>query len=143
MYIKNLLKQHKMKNCHAVSISMQENLQITNTIINNNKFVNKYQSVVKKFQFLIIYIWLDISFAAEFLTCWNHALTKQCWETVKYIIRYLKNILNYDVLFDEFQKFHLVEYSNSNWKTNLQNRKSIIRFFIKIVDESVFWHSTK
>ena len=42
-----------MKNCHAVSISMQENLQITNTIINNNKFVNKYQSVVKKFQFFL------------------------------------------------------------------------------------------
>ena len=56
VYIKNLLKQHEMKNCHAVSTSMQEELQITNTAVNDDKFVNKYQSVVDNLQFLAIYI---------------------------------------------------------------------------------------
>ena len=56
IYIKNLLKQHKMKNCHTVFISMQENLQIMNTAIKNDKFVNKYQLVVDSLQFLATYI---------------------------------------------------------------------------------------
>ena len=56
IYIKNLLKQHEMKNYHTVSTSMQEDLQITNTAVNNDKFVNKYQSVVNNLQFLTIYI---------------------------------------------------------------------------------------
>ena len=45
-----------MKNCHAVSTSMQEELQIMNTAVNDDKFVNKYQSVVDNLQFLVIYI---------------------------------------------------------------------------------------
>ena len=56
VYIKNLLKQHEMKNCHAVSTPMQEDLQIMNTAVNDDKFVNKYQSVVDSLQFLAIYI---------------------------------------------------------------------------------------
>ena len=46
VYIKNLLKQHEMKNCYTVSTSMQEELQIMNTAVKNDKFVNKYQSVI-------------------------------------------------------------------------------------------------
>ena len=56
VYIKNLLKQHEMKNCHAVSTSMQEELQIMNTTVKNDKFVNKYQSVIDSLQFLTTYI---------------------------------------------------------------------------------------
>ena len=69
VYIKNLLKQHNMKNCHAVSTSMQEELQIMNTAVKNNKFVNKYQSVINNLQFLTIYTHLDISFVIRFLAC--------------------------------------------------------------------------
>ena len=56
VYIKNLLKQHEIENCHAVSTSMQEELQIMNTAVKDDKFVNKYQSVVDSLQFLATYI---------------------------------------------------------------------------------------
>ena len=58
-------------------------------------------------------------------------------------MRYLKDILNYSILFDEFQKFCLIEYLDSDWEMNLQDKKSTIKSLIKIADESVFWHSTK
>ena len=58
-------------------------------------------------------------------------------------MRYFKNILNYDVLFDEFQEFYLVEYSDSDWRADLQDRKSMTEFLIKIAGGPVFWHSTK
>ena len=56
VYIKNLLKQHEMKNCHAISTSMQEELQIMNTAVKDDKFVNKYLLVVDNLQFLATYI---------------------------------------------------------------------------------------
>ena len=55
----------------------------------------------------------------------------------------MKVTLNYSILFDESQKFCLVEYSDSDWKADLQDRKSITEFLIKIADEPVFWCSTK
>ena len=114
-----------------------------NTVVKNDKFVNKYQSVVDNLQFLIIYTQLNISFVTEFLACWNHVSIKQYWETVKYTMRYLKDTLNYSILFDKFQKFYLVKYLNSDWKADLQDKKSITESLIKIADRSVFWHFTK
>src|SRR6266480_7761449 len=143
VYIKNLLKQHEMKNCHTVSTSMQEELQITNTAVNDDKFVNKYQSVVGSLQFLATYTRLDISFAVGFLARWNHAPTKQCWEAVKYTMRYLKGILSYGVLFDGSQGFRLVGYSDSDWGADLQDRKSTTGSLIKIAGGPIYWRSTK
>ncbi len=92
---------------------------------------------------MITYTHSDMTFAAGFLTCWNHALTKQCWKTVRYSMQYLKDTLDYSILFDEFQKFCLVAYLNSDWSVNLQDRKSITESLIKIADDSIFWCLTK
>ena len=53
-------------------------------------------------------------------------------------MRYLKDTLDYNVLFDESQKFCLVEYLDSDWEADLQDRKSTTEFLIKIAGRSVF-----
>ena len=122
---------------------MREGLQITDAAVNDEKFIHKYQSAVGSLQFLATYTRLDISFAAGFLARWNHAPTKQCWEAVKYTMRYLKGTLSYGVLFDGSQGFRLVGYSDSDWGADLQDRKSTTESLIKIAGGPVFWRSTK
>ena len=53
-------------------------------------------------------------------------------------MRYLKNTLSYSILFDEFQKFYLVKYSDSDWRADLQDKKLMTESLIKIADRSVF-----
>src|SRR5437773_5535260 len=71
-YIQQLLKQYEMKNCYSVSTSMIFDLKITDDLIKDEQFVQKYQALVDSQQFLIIYTRLNIAFAISFLECYNN-----------------------------------------------------------------------
>ena len=77
-YIQQLLKQYEMKNCYSALISMIFDLKITDNLIKNKQFVQKYQKLVDSQQFLTIYTRSDIAFAISFLKCYNNASTQQC-----------------------------------------------------------------
>src|SRR5437667_9421266 len=77
-YIQQLLKQYKMKNYYSASTSIIFDLKITDNLVKNEQFVQKYQELVDSQQFLIIYTRLNIAFATDFLECYNNTLTQQC-----------------------------------------------------------------
>src|SRR5438034_4645825 len=54
-YIQQLLKQYDMKNCYLASTPMIFNLKITDNLIEDKQFIQKYQALVDSQQFLIIY----------------------------------------------------------------------------------------
>ena len=54
------------------------NLKITDDLIENEQFVQKYQELVDSQQFLIIYTRLNITFATDFLKYYNNTFTQQC-----------------------------------------------------------------
>src|SRR5947207_11229522 len=77
-YIQQLLKQYEMKNCYSASTSMIFDLKITDNLIEDEQFVQKYQELVGSQQFLIIYTRLNIAFATDFFKYYNNAFTQQC-----------------------------------------------------------------
>src|SRR6266480_4916263 len=77
-YIQQLLKQYEMKNCYSASTSMIFDLKITDDLIKNEQFVQKYQELIDSQQFLIIYTRLNITFATDFLKYYNNTLMQQC-----------------------------------------------------------------
>src|SRR5436190_14677454 len=79
-YIQQLLKQYEIKNCYSASTSMIFNLKITDNLIKNEQFVQKYQELIDSQQFLTIYTRLDIAFATSFLRHYNNTLMQQCWQ---------------------------------------------------------------
>src|SRR6266496_5758536 len=81
-YIQQLLKQYEMKNCYSASTLMIFDLKITDNLIEDEQFVQKYQELVGSQQFLIIYTRSDIVFAIGFLRHYNNALMQQCWQAM-------------------------------------------------------------
>src|SRR6266496_4378848 len=77
-YIQQLLKQYEMKNCYSASMLMIFDLKITDNLVKDEQFVQKYQELVGSQQFLIIYTRSDIAFATSFLECYNNTLIQQC-----------------------------------------------------------------
>src|SRR5436190_24107837 len=77
-YIQQLLKQYEMKNCYSALTSMIFNLKITDNLIKDEQFVQKYQELVDSQQFLTIYTRSEIAFATDFLKHYNNILTQQC-----------------------------------------------------------------
>src|SRR5216117_3719105 len=58
-YIQQLLKQYEMKNCYLTSMLMIFNLKITDDLVKDEQFVQKYQELVDSQQFLTIYTRLN------------------------------------------------------------------------------------
>src|SRR5438034_4378324 len=85
-YIQQLLKQYEMKNCYSALMLMIFDLKITDNLIKDEQFVQKYQELVDSQQFLIIYTRLNIVFAIDFLKCYNNALTQQCWQMISHLL---------------------------------------------------------
>src|SRR5204862_1291937 len=88
-YIQQLLKQYEMKNCYSASTSMIFDLKITDDLIEDEQFVQKYQELVGSQQFLIIYTRLNIAFATSFLEHYNNAFMQQCWQATLHLLQYL------------------------------------------------------
>ena len=51
--------------------------------------------------------------------------------------------MNYDIIFDDSLDLQLVIYTDVNWADNKSDHKSTTGFLIKIIRESVYWHSIK
>src|SRR5204862_7997719 len=75
-YIQQLLKQYEMKNCYSASMPMIFDLKITDNLVEDEQFVQKYQGLVDSQQFLTIYTRSDIAFAISFLEYYNNILTQ-------------------------------------------------------------------
>jgi len=67
-----------MKNCYSALTSMIFDLKITDNLIKDEQFVQKYQELVDSQQFLIIYTRLNIVFAISFLRHYNNVFMQQC-----------------------------------------------------------------
>ena len=66
-----------MKNCYSASMSIIFDLKITDDLVENEQFVQKYQELIDNQQFLIIYTKLNIAFATGFLNHYNNMSTQQ------------------------------------------------------------------
>ena len=85
-YIQQLLKQYEMKNYYSALTSMIFNLKITDDSVEDEQFVQKYQTLIDNQQFLIIYMRSDIAFTTDFLNCYNNTLTQQYWQTALHLL---------------------------------------------------------
>src|SRR5436190_17644065 len=122
---------------------MIDNLRIIDKPVDNKGFIKCYQSATGSLQFLAIYIRPDIAFAAGWLTCWNHASMKQCWDAVKHLLEYLQEFINIEMIFDSIDRIQLGAYSNSDWAGDLYDWKSTTGSCIMIAGGPVLWKLIK
>src|SRR5947207_810537 len=85
-YIQQLLKQYEMKNCYSASTSIIFDLKITDNLIEDEQFVQKYQELINSQQFLIIYTRSNIAFAISFLRHYNNTFMQQCWQMMLHLL---------------------------------------------------------
>src|SRR5436190_7880777 len=103
-YIQQLLKQYGMENCYSALTSMIFDLKITDDLVEDEQFVQKYQELVGSQQFLTIYTRLNIAFATDFLRCYNNTLMQQCWQMMLHLLQYLHSMIDYEITFNDSKK---------------------------------------
>ena len=68
---------------------------------------------------------LDVAFLVNRLSQFLQALTIAHWRACKRILRYIKGIMNYGLLFKPTQLLNLEGFCDANWASNLDDRKSV------------------
>jgi hypothetical protein len=137
-----------MQDCNPVTTPIIEGLVITDEPIKNKNdskefTVEDYLSLIGSLQFLVTYTQLDISFTASFLACWNSKPILQYWKAAKRVLQYLKDSLDYSIMFNELDDYCLVAYSDTDWARDVGDCKSTSSFLIKIADSPIYWCSAK
>lgn len=157
VYINKLLQKYRMNDCTNVSTPITSE-KLLKRITNNPTSVEQYDgidsqmysSLIGGLLYAALSTRIDISFAVGCLTRFMADPTRQHFIAAKRVLRYLSNSNisslgivfkpNYDI---PIQTFIVTAYSDSDWAGDINDRKSISGFVIKVNDNPVSWSSKK
>jgi len=78
-----------------------------------------------------------MTFATSFLSQFNLNHNAQHWIAAKRILRYLKNIIDYSLIYQKINDISLTDYTNANWANDLNDRKSHTGFVFLLESKSI------
>ena len=101
-----------------------------------------YRSTIGALQYLTL-TRPNLAFSVNKLSQFLQAPTVARWNACKRILRYIKGTLSYGLLFRPAQLLTLEGYSDVDWATNLDDRKSVSGICIFFGGNLVTWSSRK
>ena len=145
-YFKKILNDLKMKTERHkfIEISMNDYDAIKFFFFIDERInVKDYQHVIDKIMYVAIHTRLDIAFAVERLNQFFNDSSKQHDEDLKHLFRYIRFIIDLELMLKNSENFKIVEYSNSNYANDKSNRISIFDYVYMLENESIVWRSRK
>ena len=85
----------------------------------------------------------DIAFAVSMVAKFSSKPTKQHWQGVKRILRYLKGTADLGLLYRRSDAEELTGYSDSDWAGDLDDRKSTSGYMFMLSGAPISWKSRK
>ena len=101
---------------------------------------SKFQQVIGSLLYIMLGTHPDIAFAMTKLL--QHAAnpSKEHLDRVLYICRYLIGTSNYALVYDRPSNGGLMAYANSDWASDLVNRKSTTGYLVKLASAVFSWN---
>lgn len=141
-FIERLLAKFKMTECKPKSVPVEQNLKLK--LCESVKPDNKpYRELVGCLMYLAMTTRADICYAVSFFSRFQSNPSDECWTHLKQILRYLKKTKDLKLVFKSNRDPVLVTFCDSDWASDINSRKSITGFLIKIFGNSVIWGSRK
>ena len=79
----------------------------------------------------------DITFTVATLSKYNSNFNEKHCNYVKRVFRYLKSILDYDIIFIVKESVNLINYSNFNFTDTVNDRKFTKTFVFMLVNDFI------
>ncbi|KAG8482395.1 hypothetical protein CXB51_027330 [Gossypium anomalum] len=100
-----------------------------------------YRSIVGMLQYVCI-TRPDLSFCVNKLSQYMNAPSEAHWKAVKRVLRYLLGTLDHGLFFSKGQ-FELVGYSDADWASSVEDRRSTTGYVIYLGSNPIAWCSKK
>ena len=141
-YIQDLLVKANMHSASPVSTPSCPQTKLM--IADGSSFVDatQFRSIVGGLQYLS-FTRPDISYSVNKVSQYMHQPTEKHWQAVKRILRYLRSTLTHGLLLHRSNTTQVSAYSDSDWASSLDDRKSTSGFCIFYSGNLISWASRK
>ncbi|XP_016207229.1 uncharacterized protein LOC107647687 [Arachis ipaensis] len=141
-YIKELLVKVGMQEAKAIPTLMASSLKLS--VQGGELFQNpaQYRSVVGGLQYATI-TRPEISYAVNKVSQFMHQLLDNHWKAVKQILGYLAGTLQHGLRFQKSDESRIYALTDSDWGSDVDDRKSTSGFCVFYGPNLVSWSSRK
>ena len=139
-YLKKILNDLKMnaKRHRFTEIFMNEYDAIKFFVFIDERInIKSYQHVIDKIMYAAIHTRFDIAFAIERFNQFFSDSAKHHDEDLKHLFRYLRFIINLELMLKDSESFKIVKYSDSDYVNDKSNRIFIFDYVYMLENESI------
>lgn len=87
-----------------------------------------YFSVVGSFMYFMVGIRFDIVYVVGLVSRFMSLFCKEYWMVVKWVLRYIRDIIDFKLIFIKFDKFVVRGYCDSDYVVDLDRGRLIIGY---------------
>src|SRR5437667_5518481 len=117
-YICTLLHRHGMQDCNSMNTPIDSSIKLTATTDSDVKVdSSQYQQYIGELMFAAIATRSDIMFAVSQLSSYNSNLCQRHLAATKHVLRYLKGIINLDIV---YKKQSISKSSHGFWSNEIE-----------------------
>lgn len=144
-YTEEILKRFQMDDCKPMNTPCDSNVKLsiemdTEAADANELLKIPYQEAIGSLLYLSQGTRPDIAYAVNNVSRFNSNYTLSHWKGVKRIFRYLKSTINYKLFYSKGDE--LVAYSDADWASEIDKRRSCTGYLLKMSGGAVVWKST-
>ena len=141
-FIEKLLKVFRMDKVHAEDTPAKSNVTLSKKDTNTGNKDRPYRSLVGA---LLYTLGSRPDVAAAVRKCSQYMAegADSHWEAAKQVLRYLKGTKEKGVIYAREEKFTLKAFCDSDWGTDVDDRKSITGYVIYAQGGAIVWKSKK
>lgn len=144
--IEKVISHFGMDDCKISKIPVEPKLNLEKGPVDNNLKV-PYKELVGSLMYLMLGSRPDLCFVVSYFGRFQNCFTETHWKHLKNVIRYLKYTVNFGLCYssnnDSRFKIDLKAYVDSDYASDINDRKSVSGFVILINNNVVGWCSKK
>ncbi|KAK6136988.1 hypothetical protein DH2020_029263 [Rehmannia glutinosa] len=141
-YVKELLAKVNMSDAKGSVTPMVSSPHLSKSSGNSITDATLYGSVIGGLQYITI-TRSNIVYSVNKLSQYMQHSLDSHWKTVKRVLRYLATTPTFSLSFVPSPNLHITGFSDSDWATNIDDRKFITGFCVYLGDNIVSWCSKK
>lgn len=145
-YVIEILRRFNMHECKPVKNPADTSNKLSiQTVTPENSLVGKvpYQEAVGALLYLAQATRPDIAFAVNDVSRFNINHCEEHWKAVKRIFRYLKGTANLKLRYTKPKTNNIIAYSDADWASEIDKRKSCTGYIIKWSNAAICWQSKR
>lgn len=141
-YIKDLLAKFDLKNCNGVYSPLATPKKLSKSSGEVLTDSTQYRRAIRGLQYAVL-TRPKIAYVVNKLSQFRLILYKPRWIGCKRVLRYLKEAVDCGLMFKQSNYLDLVTYSNADWSSDLDDRRSISGYCVFLGGNLISWHSKK